>query len=137
MVSKEDAIKGVPLFSTCSKKEVALIASLADRFTLPAGQVLIREGAVLDWDFYIILSGSAEVRKGDTVVATLGAGDFCGEIASLEGSARTATVTITSPTDALVLRSQALSGLREKLPNINAAVLDEMAARLSSDEAAN
>jgi CRP-like cAMP-binding protein len=133
MMSKADAIKGVPLFSTCSKKEIKLIAGMADRFSLPAGQDLIREGTYLDWDFYIFLSGTAEVRKGDTVVATLGPGDFCGEIAAVEAVPRSATVTTTSPIDALVLRSQALSALREQLPNINSVVVDEMNTRLSAD----
>jgi CRP-like cAMP-binding protein len=134
MFSKDAAIKNVPLFSTCSKKEISLVASLADMFSLRAGQDLIREGTYGS-DFFIILSGTAEVRQGDVVLTTLGPGDFCGEIASLEHVRRTATVTATTPIEALVLRSQALSGLRERLPNIDRAVLDAMSKRLSADDA--
>jgi CRP/FNR family transcriptional regulator, cyclic AMP receptor protein len=134
MDPKQAAIKGVPLFATCSKKEIALIATLADRFTLQPGEDLIREGK-LGSDFYIIMGGTAEVRKGDVVLATLGPGDFCGEIASLEKVRRTATVTAITQIDALVLRSSALSGLRERLPNLDQAVLDEMNSRLSADAA--
>ena len=132
VISKDDAIRNVPLFATCSKKEIALVARLADRFTLPAGQVLIREGSYGS-EFFIILDGTADVRKGDALLTTLGPGDFFGEIASVERVARTATVTTTSPLDALVLRGVALSGLRDQLPNVDRAVLDQMSKRLSAD----
>ncbi len=134
MMTKEAAIKAVPLFSTCTKKEVGLVASAADRFSLAAGQDLIREGTHGS-DFFIILSGSADVRKGGALLTTLGPGDFCGEIASLDGVPRTATVTATSAIDALVLRSSGLSALRDRLPNLNHSVLDAMSARLASDAA--
>ncbi len=133
MISKDDAIKGVPLFATCSKKEIALVASEADRFTLPAGQDLIRQGTYGS-EFFIILSGTAEVRQGDDLLATLGPGDFFGEIASVERVPRTATVTTTSQLDALVLRAAALSGLRDRLPNVDRAVLDQIASRHAADE---
>jgi CRP/FNR family cyclic AMP-dependent transcriptional regulator len=134
MLSKDDAIRGVPLFATCSKKEIALISRLADRFTLPAGKVLIREGSYGS-EFFIFLSGTAEVSKGEDVLTTLGPGDFCGEIALLENVPRTATITTTSPLDALVLRGPALSGLRDRLPNLDHAVLEQMERRLAADDA--
>lgn len=133
MFSKDAAIKGVPLFATCSKKEIALVASTADRFTLPAGQVLIREGSHGS-DFFIILDGSAEVRREGQLLTTLGPGDFCGEIAAVERVARTATVTAATDLDALVIRGPALSGLRDRLPNLDRAVLDRMSSRLAADD---
>ena len=134
MLSKEEAIKGVPLFATCSKKEIALVARVADLFTLPAGQVLIREGTHGS-EFFILLKGTAEVRKGDTVITTLGPGDFCGEIASIERVSRTATVAAATPLEALVLRGADLSALRDQLPNVDRAVLDQIASRHSADDA--
>lgn len=132
MFSKDEAIKGVPLFSTCSKKEIALVASLADRATVAAGTVLIREGSYGS-DFYIILGGTADVRKGDMHLTTLGPGDFCGEIAAVERIARTATVEASTDLDVLVVRGSALSGLRERLPNLDSAVLAKMTKRLADD----
>lgn len=134
MLSKDDAIKGVPLFAGCSKKEIALVARVADLFTVPAGHVLIREGSYGS-EFFILLKGTAEVRKDDSVVATLGPGDFFGEIASVERIPRTATVAAASPIEALVLRGADLSGLRDQLPNVDRAVLDQIASRHSADEA--
>jgi CRP-like cAMP-binding protein len=134
MLSKDDAIKGVPLFSGCSKKEIALVSRVADLFTVPAGHVLIREGSYGN-EFFILLKGTAEVRKDGTAVATLGPGDFFGEIASVERIPRTATVSAVSPIEALILRGADLSGLRDQLPSVDRAVLDQIASRHSADEA--
>ena len=134
MISKDEAIRGVPLFATCSKKELALVARIADRLTLPSGQALIREGSYGS-EFFIILSGTADVLKGEEVIATIGPGDFCGEIASVERVPRTATVTTSSPVDVLVIRGAALSGLRDQLPGVDQAVLEQIARRHSADDA--
>ena len=128
MTSKETAIKGVPLFSSCSKRELALIARLTDEIDFPAGRDLMREGET-GREFFIILSGTAEVHKGETVLATIGPGGFCGEMALID------RVTARSPIDALVLLGEAFSGLRSELPNMNSLVLDEMTARLRADAA--
>ena len=134
VTSKETAIKGVPLFSSCSKRELALIARLTDEIDFPAGKDLMREGET-GREFFIILGGTAEVRQGETVLATIGPGGFCGEMALIDRVPRTATVTARSPIDALVLAGEAFSGLRSDLPNMNSLVLDEMTARLRTDAA--
>jgi CRP-like cAMP-binding protein len=132
VTAKEDAIRGVPLFAGCSKDELALIARLTDEIDLPEGKDLMREGET-GREFFIILDGTADVRRGGELLTTLGPGGFCGELALIENVPRTATVTATSPIDVLVLTREAFSGLRSRLPNMDSAVLDEMTARLSAD----
>lgn len=134
MASKEDAIKSVPLFASCSKGEVGLIAKLVDEIDLPAGKTLMREGET-GREFFIILDGTAEVRRGDEVLATLGPGGFFGEMALVDNIPRTATVTATSPIDVLVLTGQAFSSLRSKLPNLDQTVLAEIEARVRANAA--
>lgn len=132
MTSKEAAIKGVPLFAQCSKNEIELIAKLADEIDLPAGKTLMREGET-GREFFIILDGTAEVTRGDEVLATLGPGGFCGEMALVDQVPRTATVTATSAIDVLVLTGQGFSSLRSRLPNMDRAVLDEITERARAD----
>jgi CRP-like cAMP-binding protein len=132
MTAKEAAIRSVPLFAKCSKGEVELIAKLADEIDLPAGRTLMREGET-GKEFFIIVEGTAEVRRGDELVATLGPGGFCGEIALVQRVPRTATVTATTPIDVLVLTGQGFASLRNRLPNLDQTVLDEITARVRAD----
>ena len=59
---KIELLKQVPLFSQCSKKQLAEIASITTLIDLPAGTTLIREGAV-GRDFMLIVQGAVEVRR--------------------------------------------------------------------------
>jgi hypothetical protein len=43
---KTDLLKAIPLFGECSKKELDAVAAVADEVLLPAGTVLMKEGAV-------------------------------------------------------------------------------------------
>lgn len=119
----------VPLFASCSKRELAEIASLADELAVPAGRKLAAQGA-LGHEFVVIAEGAAEVRRNGRVVNRLGAGDFLGEIALVTGQTRTATVTTTEPSRVLVLTAQAFRTLLRDLPGLQLKVLDAVATRL-------
>ena len=94
--SKTDLIKGVPLFSAASKQELAEIASIADEIDLPEGKVLIKEGDT-GREFFVLIDGTAEVERGGKKVASIGPGDFFGEISLISKTPRNATITTTSP----------------------------------------
>jgi CRP-like cAMP-binding protein len=74
-------------------------------------------------DFYVLASGTAEVLSNGDHLNDLGAGDFFGELAALEwgasfGYPRLATVTATSPVQAVVLSSDALNALMREAPDV-------------------
>ena len=96
-------IKSVPLFQHCSKKELADVASIADMLDLPEGRVLTREGD-RGREFFVLVDGTVEIRRGGEKLHDLGPGDFFGEIALITKAPRTATVTASSPIKALVIR---------------------------------
>ena len=130
--AKIELIKKVPLFSSCSKKELEAIASQADELAVPAGKALTKEGS-RGREFMVIVEGSAEVRKKGRRLNLLGSGDFLGEIALLSSGRRTATVTTTSETNLLVLTDRAFEQLTKKMPSINASVVKALSERLKAD----
>ena len=128
--AKVDLIKGVPLFSQLSRRELGEVAQLADEIDFKPGKELTREGAP-GREFFVLLEGSAEVRQGKRKVATLRDGDFFGEIALLTKAPRTATVTTASPVRALVVTERSFKRLLERSPQIQLKVLQALAERLA------
>ncbi|HEX5504277.1 MAG TPA: cyclic nucleotide-binding domain-containing protein [Thermomicrobiales bacterium] len=78
------------------------------------GEVLVRQGAPAD-KFFIIVEGEVAVEREDggerRVVATLGPGQFFGEVAILRDTPRTATVRAVAPTTLLALERDAFRAL--------------------------
>ena len=92
--TREDVIptlEGMPLFRGVPPDEVEVVAGQLDDATYLAGHGVITEG-MQGPEFFIILDGTASVLIDDEKVATLGPGDFFGEVAALDGGPRTATV---------------------------------------------
>jgi CRP/FNR family cyclic AMP-dependent transcriptional regulator len=121
----------VPLFSRCSRGELRQIAKLADEIDLAAGKVLTKEGA-RGREFFVLLDGTADVRRETRLLPSLGPGDFFGEIALVADSPRTATVTATSPVRALVITDRAFRELMRNSPDIQGKVLEAVASRLAN-----
>ena len=124
-------ISRVPLFEACSQAELARIATIATQVEVTKGDVLFREGAPGD-EFFVLVKGSADVRKDKRHIASLEAGDFAGEIALLSDAPRTATVTATSPITALRATRKGFSELLKTSPSIQQKVLTALAERLAS-----
>jgi CRP/FNR family transcriptional regulator, cyclic AMP receptor protein len=128
--SKIDLIKRVPLFASASKAELEEIASIADEIDLPEGKVVIKEGDA-GREFIVLIEGTADVERGGRKLASLGPGDFAGEIALIAKLPRTATITTTSPVRALVITDRAFRQLLEHSPQIQIGVLTALAERLA------
>jgi CRP/FNR family cyclic AMP-dependent transcriptional regulator len=129
---KVELISRVPLFSKCSKRDLQQIASVADEVDLPEGKQLTREGE-RGREFFVLLEGTADVHKKGRKLRTLGQGDFLGEIALVSKTPRTATVTTTTPTRALVITDQAFGSLLRTSPQIQAGIVEALAERLAAD----
>jgi CRP-like cAMP-binding protein len=127
--TKIELIKNIPLFSRCSRKELAEVASIADEIDLPAGKQIIREGD-RGREFFVLLDGGADVIRSGQRIAHLAKGDFVGEIAVIARIPRTATVKTTEPTRALVVTDQALRSLLRRMPDMQLKVLQAVAERL-------
>ena len=92
----EARIESIPLFSSLNRKERRALAPRADEIDLAEGRALVREGE-WSYEFFAIMDGTVEVRRGEQLLAELGPGDFVGEMGLMEDTRRNATVTATSP----------------------------------------
>jgi NADH dehydrogenase len=81
------------------------------------GQDVFRQGDVGD-RIYIILSGKADVLRDDRKLATLGRGEYFGEMALLHVATRNATVRCIEPMDVLALPKREFSVLSANLPEL-------------------
>jgi CRP/FNR family transcriptional regulator, cyclic AMP receptor protein len=123
-----DRLRSVPLFASCTDKELSFIASRVDEVDLPAGQVLTKKGES-GGDFFIILEGNAEVEAPDRK-RTLSPGDFFGEIALLDNGPRTATVKAVTPMRCLVLGYEQFRDVLHQNGDIAVKVLRAVTQRL-------
>jgi CRP-like cAMP-binding protein len=130
--AKIELIKRVPLFSKLSKSKLNEVAAIADEIDLPKGKNLTREGE-RGREFFVLIEGEAEVRKGGRRVNTLGPGDFLGEISLITKVPRTATVTTSGPTRVLVITDRAFGQLLRQSPEISQGVLEAVGERLTSE----
>jgi CRP/FNR family cyclic AMP-dependent transcriptional regulator len=129
---KIDLIRKVPLFARCSRAELKEIALLADEIDLHEGKEMTREGAP-GREFFVLLEGTADVKKNSRRVNTLGPGDFFGEIALVSREPRTATVIATSPVRALVITDRSFRRLLDDAPQVQTKVMEAMAERLAPE----
>jgi len=127
--AKIELLRRIPLFSQCSKRDLAAISSIADEIDLKEGKELTRQGR-LGREFFVLIEGSADVRKNNRKIASLKAGDFFGEIALMHQAPRTATVTASSPVRALVIMERDFKRLLAEQPEIQRKVLVALAERL-------
>ncbi|MBI5546416.1 MAG: cyclic nucleotide-binding domain-containing protein [Deltaproteobacteria bacterium] len=91
-VEKVLFLKSVDLFSQIPGEDLAQIALITSEEGREAGEDVVVEGEVGD-ALYVVLDGRVRVRTKDREVAQLGARECFGEMALLDASPRSATVT--------------------------------------------
>jgi CRP/FNR family transcriptional regulator, cyclic AMP receptor protein len=134
MTTAEEALARVSLFSTLPKKELARLASQAHDRTFPAGAVLTAEeegGAT----FGVIVEGQAAVNVHGRPARTLGPGDYFGEMALIDHSYRSATVTAETPLRCLLFVAWVFRPFAMDHPETTWALLEAMVQRVRDAEA--
>lgn len=128
-----ETLATVPLFSACSKKELALVARGADRLTVEAGKVIVTEGSA-GAEFFVIISGAARVERSGRKVASLGPGAFFGDLALLDRAPRNASVIAESPMELARVGQKAFDELLD-VPGFSKKLLAGLARRLRQEDA--
>ena len=130
-------LKQTPLFSGLSNQEIESVLATAKEREFAAGDSIITQGREGGRGFYLLLSGSAEVRKNEKQLADFGPGAFFGEMALLlEDTPRTADVVAMSDTICLVITQWDLRALIKGHPEIGVKMMAELARRLRDTDAA-
>lgn len=119
----------VPLFSACSKKELQFVARATTDVSFADGETIVSQDETAR-EAFVIVGGTAIVRRNNRKVAELGAGSTIGELGLLDRGPRTATVVAKGPVDALVLTPQEFSGVLAEVPSISTKLLKSMAAMI-------
>ncbi len=127
--SKLEYLEEIPLFSPFSKRDLQKIARASDEITVEAGRVIVEEGST-GHECYVILEGTATVRRRGRRVATLETGSQFGELALLDGGPRTATVTADTDMVLLVLGQREFLGVLDEVPGLAQKILASLATRL-------
>ena len=98
-------LRSVDLFASVPAPELEGLAARLEEVAAKSGAVIVREGEP-GTRFYVIEDGEVEVNRGGRPVATLGPGDYFGEIALLRHVPRTATVVAKTPVTLLALERE-------------------------------
>jgi CRP-like cAMP-binding protein len=122
-------LANVPLFASLSPDELDAVASLLEHRDEPAGAVLVGEGAP-GYSLFVLRRGEASVTSDGRQIATLGPGDFFGEIALLSERERTATVTATTAAELLVMHGSDFRVFERDWPRASELMKKTMAERL-------
>jgi CRP/FNR family transcriptional regulator, cyclic AMP receptor protein len=127
--TKVQALKRAPLFEGLSKKELGELARVTEDLEIGAGEVLCKEGET-GQEFFVIVEGETDVTSNGKRVAARGGGDFVGEIALLEDTTRTATVTAKTPLRVFVLTRSDFRHLVRENPSVEQKVMRALARRV-------
>jgi CRP-like cAMP-binding protein len=128
-----DLIRGIPIFADLDDSSVKQLADDFMEREFAAGQPLATEGEG-GLNFFVVESGSVDVSVGGNVVGTLGPGASFGEVALVDKSARSATVTATSQVRAYGLPVWSFRSFAETRPAVLWKLLELLADRLRAAE---
>lgn len=108
-------LKKITLFADVPDDQLAEIAPFASLVEVTPGKHLVDEGDY-SYDFMAIEEGEAEVTRDGEAIATLGPGDFFGEMGLIEKTRRNATVVAKTPMRLVALSSWDLKRMQKSIP---------------------
>jgi CRP-like cAMP-binding protein len=126
-----ELLAGCPLFKGIDDEGLAALAERATQVDFPAGHVIARQGEI-GTGFFVVIEGQVRVVRDGKAVATLGAGEFFGELSVLDRMPRNAMVAAEVPTTCLALASWDFEAVLLEQPALTLAILRGVARRLRS-----
>ena len=134
-----DELRKIPLFADLSEEDLERLYQMAETVSIPAGQLVLREGDQGD-SLFVVLTGELEVTKRqgsqDILLALYKPGQFFGEMALLEQAPRSASVRTLQESRLLVISQAAFQTLLSCSPAAPLKILRTVTSRLRSTESA-
>ena len=127
-------LRNVPIFADLDDPDLEKIARLGTRQRYKKGNIVVLEqesGAAL----FVIISGKVKVVRTDedgreVILSMFGPGEFFGEMALLDGLARSASVVATVRAELLMIHRRDFLELLNEYPSVAIGLLAELAMRL-------
>lgn len=134
MIQLSKILKQVPLFHSLGKESIDFIIQRLKFKTFDANETVCKIGDPGD-EMYIIISGKVKIciytEDGqEQIVATLGSGDYFGEMSLMTGEPRSASVITTEDSEMFSLHKNDFDVILEKFPSISISIGKIMSQRL-------
>jgi CRP/FNR family cyclic AMP-dependent transcriptional regulator len=127
-------LEEVPLFAGLNHRHLKKVAALGKIRRFHDGAAIVVAGEPGN-TLYVVLDGKVFVQRPELPSISRGIGSFFGEIALLDGGARSATVVASGPVVCLTITQVGFLKLLRREPAMSAALLKELASRLRTAEA--
>jgi CRP-like cAMP-binding protein len=128
MDDKTAILARLPIFAKLETRSLQAIATLARIVSMPAGTVLLREGETAE-SFYVIVTGTVRVERNGEFVRSMSDGGFLGEIALVEETTHTATVTCATACEFVQLGRHEFGRVMAHFPDVGTRVGAAVARR--------
>lgn len=132
MASKKahvEHLRNVPLFQSCSQKDLEKIAKAGDEVVMPAGSLIVDQGQT-GREAFVVLEGSVTVKRNGKKISTAGPGTIVGELSLLDHGPRTATVICDTDCTFLLLDQRKFLGVIDDVPAIGHKLLASLASKI-------
>ena len=126
---KSSLLAAARLFDGVDAEGMDRIAAVAVEVEFPADHVIARQGEI-GTGFFVIVDGHVRVVRDGETIATLGPGDFFGELSVLDGRPRVAQVVADGPVTCLALASWDFEAVLLAEPRVSLTILRGLAGRL-------
>lgn len=130
---KLDLLGQVPLFRDLSKKDLNRVLETAKETLHREGVSIITEGRG-GVGFHLITEGKAKVLRAGRTVATLGPGEFFGEMALVDDAPRSASVIAESDLSTVVISKWEFRPLLKNHPELAWKMVEHLVARVREEQ---
>lgn len=123
-------LRNVPLFAEVPASSLVSVGQMATDVTHDAGHIVVKQGVGRAHALHVIIDGKASVSADGKRIATHGPGDYFGEIAVIDRTERTATVTAVSDLHVIAIDATSFRRLVRSDPELAATLPTAIAERL-------